>query len=192
MTIRFSTLGLALGAAAIATGTVVTPAQADNTQSQTDAIATHTSDDSNLYAGHHSEAKTIVDIAASKDEFSTLVAAIQAAGLVETLSGEGPFTVFAPTNEAFAALPEGTVESLLLPENLEALQTILTYHVVAGAVESTDLSSGPVTTVATIPVEVMVEDGTVMVGDATVTMADVTASNGVIHVIDTVLLPPTP
>jgi uncharacterized surface protein with fasciclin (FAS1) repeats len=132
----------------------------------------------------------IVDIAASNDNFSTLVAAVTAAGLVETLKGDGPFTVFAPTNDAFAALPAGTVESLLLPENKDQLVAILTYHVVPGAVTSDQLA-GQRLSVATVNGETVHVDGTdgVTVDNATVTTADIMASNGVIHVIDTVLLP---
>ncbi|WP_333713544.1 fasciclin domain-containing protein [Yoonia sp.] len=132
----------------------------------------------------------IVDIAASNDNFSTLVAAVTAAGLVETLKGDGPFTVFAPTNEAFAALPAGTVDSLLLPENKDQLVAILTYHVVPGAVTSDQLA-GQRLSVATVNGANVHVDGRngVKVENATVTTADIMASNGVIHVIDTVLLP---
>ncbi|MFT7492685.1 MAG: putative surface protein with fasciclin (FAS1) repeats, partial [Alteromonas macleodii] len=120
--------------------------------------------------------------------FTTLVAAVTAAGLVDTLKGEGPFTVFAPTDEAFAALPEGTVESLLADP--EALTALLTYHVVAGKVMSTDLSNGmTATTVNGADITIMTEAG-VMINEANVTTADIEASNGVIHVIDTVLMPP--
>ncbi|MCU0571306.1 MAG: fasciclin domain-containing protein [Oculatellaceae cyanobacterium Prado106] len=135
-------------------------------------------------------AGTIVDIAASNESFSTLVQAVQAAGLVETLSGEGPFTVFAPTNEAFAALPEGTLETLLKPENRETLRRVLTYHVVAGAVMSSDIKPGEVATVEGSSVMLQLSDGQVKVNDATVRAADIQASNGVIHVIDRVILPP--
>ncbi|MEO1194504.1 MAG: fasciclin domain-containing protein, partial [Pseudomonadota bacterium] len=123
--------------------------------------------------------------------FKTLVAAVQAAGLEATLRGEGPFTVFAPTDDAFAALPEGTVEDLLKPENLATLQGVLTYHVVAGKTKSADLV-GKTLSVATVNGKDVAIDGTdgVKVGDATVTTADVYASNGVIHVINKVLLPP--
>ncbi|MEM9710166.1 MAG: fasciclin domain-containing protein [Pseudomonadota bacterium] len=132
----------------------------------------------------------IVDIAASNDDFSTLVAAVTAADLVETLKGDGPFTVFAPTNAAFAALPAGTVESLLLPENKDQLVSILTYHVVAGAATA-DQFVGQHVDVATVngaTVRVNGSDG-VKVNNATVTTPDIIATNGVIHVIDTVLLP---
>ena len=132
----------------------------------------------------------IVDIAASNDDFSTLVAAVSAAGLVDTLKGDGPFTVFAPTNDAFAKLPAGTVESLLEPENIDQLTAILTYHVVPGNITSDQLA-GQRLNVATVNGATVHVDGTdgVMVNSSTVTAADITASNGVIHVIDTVLLP---
>ena len=138
------------------------------------------------FADGHS--KDIVDTAVDAGTFTTLVAAVEAAGLVETLKGEGPFTVFAPTDEAFAALPEGTVEGLL--EDPEALAAILTYHVVAGKVMSGDLSDGmTAATVNGADVTITTEGG-VMVNDANVVAADIEASNGVIHVIDAVILPP--
>jgi len=130
---------------------------------------------------------TIVDVAVGNGSFGTLVAAVTAAGLVDTLSSDGPFTVFTPTDDAFAALPEGTVEGLL--EDIPALTSILTYHVVAGKVESTDLVNGPVTTVNGADVEINLDDG-VKVNDSTVIIPDVQACNGVIHVIDAVLIPP--
>lgn len=133
---------------------------------------------------------TIVEVASANDSFKTLVAAIDAADLAETLSGEGPFTVFAPTEEAFAALPPGTVDTLLKPENKETLIKILTYHVVPAKAVSTDLESGDVNTVAGDSVKVTVESGAVTVNNANVVQADVMGSNGVIHVIDKVLLPP--
>ncbi len=139
------------------------------------------------YAG--SMKKDIVDTAAEAGSFSTLLAAAEAAGLVETLKGEGPFTVFAPTDEAFAALPEGTVEELLKPENKEQLVSILTYHVVPGKVMSGDLSDDmAATTVQGSDVMIDLDNG-VMVEEATVVSADIETSNGVIHVIDTVILP---
>ena len=132
----------------------------------------------------------IVETAVGAGSFTTLVAAVEAAGLVETLSGEGPFTVFAPTDDAFAALPEGTVESLLLPENRDQLVSILTYHVVPGAVMSTDLSDGmTAATVQGSDITIDLDSG-VMVNEANVVTADIAASNGVIHVIDAVILPP--
>jgi uncharacterized surface protein with fasciclin (FAS1) repeats len=133
--------------------------------------------------------KDIVDTAAGTEGFSTLGAAVQAAGLVDTLKGDGPFTVFAPTDAAFAALPEGTVESLLLPENKEQLISILTYHVVPGKVMSTDLVDDM--TAATVQGgDIMIDlDNGVMINDASVAAADIVTSNGVIHVIDKVILP---
>jgi uncharacterized surface protein with fasciclin (FAS1) repeats len=132
----------------------------------------------------------IVDTAVAAGDFTTLVAAVQAAGLVDTLKGEGPFTVFAPTDAAFAALPEGTVETLLKPENKDQLVGILTYHVVPGAVKSTDLTEGmTAATVQGAPVTISLEGGATING-AKITAADIEASNGVIHVIYTVILPP--
>ncbi len=133
--------------------------------------------------------KDIVDTAVSAGNFETLVAAVQAAGLVDTLKGEGPFTVFAPTDDAFAALPDGTVENLLKPENKDQLTAILTYHVVPGKVMSGDLSNGmTAATVEGSDVTIMTEGG-VMVDGANVVTADIEASNGVIHVIDGVIMP---
>ncbi|MEL7204843.1 MAG: fasciclin domain-containing protein [Pseudomonadota bacterium] len=133
--------------------------------------------------------KDIVDTAVGAGSFETLVAAVQAAGLVDTLKGEGPFTVFAPTDEAFAALPEGTVEELLKPENKDQLVSILTYHVVPGKVMSTDLSDDmAATTVQGTDIVIDLDEG-VKVEEATVVTADIETSNGVIHVIDTVILP---
>ena len=132
----------------------------------------------------------IVDIAASNSQFSTLVAAVSAAGLVDTLKSRGPFTVFAPTNAAFAALPHGTVENLLRPENRDQLVSILTYHVLPGQTLAADLA-GQRLSVATVNGANVHIDGRngVKVENATVTQADILTSNGVIHVIDTVLLP---
>ena len=132
---------------------------------------------------------TIVDIAAGNPDFSTLVAAVKAAGLVETLSGDGPFTVFAPTNEAFAKLPEGKVDALLA--DIPTLKKILTYHVVAGKVMAADVVGlDSATTVQGDDVKIDVVDGNVKLNDsAMVTATDLEASNGVIHVIDTVLIP---
>ncbi|MCE9663547.1 fasciclin domain-containing protein [Halomonas sp. M5N1S17] len=143
------------------------------------------------HAGSHDHAHDdIVDTAIGAGQFETLVAAVQAAELVEVLKGEGPFTVFAPTDEAFAALPEGTVDTLLLPENQAQLQAILTYHVVPGnvmAAEAMELDSA--TTVQGQDITITTMDGSVMINDATVVQADIEASNGVIHVIDGVLMP---
>lgn len=137
-----------------------------------------------------SSAPDIVDIAASNDDFSTLVAAVSAAGLADTLKGDGPFTVFAPTNAAFEALPAGTVETLLKPENKDQLIAVLTYHVVSGNYPASALAGkrGSLTTVNGKNVHVDGRSG-VKVNSSTVTTADIAASNGTIHVIDKVLLP---
>lgn len=132
----------------------------------------------------------IVDTAVAAGDFSTLVAAVQAAGLVDTLKGEGPFTVFAPTDAAFAALPEGTVDTLLKPENKDQLVSILTYHVVPGAVKSTDLTEGMTAATVQGGNVTFTLDGGAKVNDAAITTADIEASNGVIHVIDKVIMPP--
>ncbi|MDX1766027.1 MAG: fasciclin domain-containing protein [Candidatus Saccharimonadales bacterium] len=132
----------------------------------------------------------IVELAQATDSLSTLVTAVVEAELVDTLSSEGPFTVFAPTNDAFDALPEGTLESLLLPENVGQLTDILTFHVVAAEAFSSDLSDGQkITTVQGDELTVSIEGGVVKINDATVVSADIEASNGVVHVIDSVLLP---
>jgi len=136
------------------------------------------------------EAADIVDTAVAAGSFDTLVAAVQAAGLEETLRGEGPFTVFAPTNDAFAALPEGTVENLLQPDSRDQLVQILTMHVVSGDVRAADvvgMSAAPTLEGTELPVTA--DGGTVTVGGATVVQTDIEASNGVIHVIDAVILP---
>jgi uncharacterized surface protein with fasciclin (FAS1) repeats len=135
-----------------------------------------------------SEAGTVVEVASGNDDFSTLVAAVKAAGLAETLSGDGPFTVFAPTNDAFEALPKGVLDSLLKPENKDALTKILTYHVLKGKVTSDKVKAGDVDTVEGSKVVIKTDDG-VAVGSAKVVTPDVEASNGVIHVIDEVLIP---
>jgi len=144
-------------------------------------------------AEHHNEAKKdIVDTAVAAGSFKTLAAALGAADLVETLKGEGPFTVFAPTDAAFAKLPEGTVEELLKPENKAKLVDILTYHVVAGKVmAATAVTLDKATAVNKKDIALAVVDGALTLnGSAKVTTADIEASNGVIHVIDTVILPP--
>jgi uncharacterized surface protein with fasciclin (FAS1) repeats len=134
--------------------------------------------------------KDIVDTAVAAGNFNTLAAALTAAGLVETLKGEGPFTVFAPTDAAFAALPAGTVEDLLKPENKDKLVAILTYHVVPGKVMSTDLTEGmKAATVNGKEITITLEGGP-KVNGAVISMPDIAASNGVIHVIDSVILPP--
>ncbi len=131
----------------------------------------------------------IVAVASSAGTFSTLVAAVKAAGLVETLQGPGPFTVFAPTDEAFAKLPKGTVETLLKPENKSKLVNVLTYHVLAGKVMASDVKPMKAKTVNGQSLTVTVSSGGVSVDDAKVVKTDVAASNGVIHVIDSVVLP---
>ena len=138
--------------------------------------------------------QNIVQIAAGNPDFSTLVAAVKAAGLVDTLSGPGPFTVFAPTNEAFAALPAGTLDSLLKPENKGTLTSILTYHVVSGSVFAKDVKAGGVMTVNGAKFTISIDNGSVFITDgkgnkAKVVKTDIAATNGVIHVIDAVLLP---
>ncbi len=135
-------------------------------------------------------AGTIVDVAAGNPDFKTLVAAIKAAGLAETLSGEGPFTVFAPTDAAFAKLPAGTLEDLLKPENKEKLASILTYHVVSGKVKAADaVKLDKAMMVSGASADIQVEGDAVMIDGAKVTATDIGASNGLIHVIDTVMLP---
>jgi uncharacterized surface protein with fasciclin (FAS1) repeats len=134
--------------------------------------------------------KDIVDTAVAAGQFNTLAAALGAAGLVETLKGPGPFTVFAPTDAAFAALPAGTVEELLKPENKDKLASILTYHVVAGKVMAADVVKlSEAESVGGPKLKIMTEGGKVMINNATVTTADIETSNGVIHVIDKVLIP---
>lgn len=142
------------------------------------------------FAGAHAGAKDIVDTAAANGSFNTLVAAVKAADLVDTLKGKGPFTVFAPTDEAFAKLPDGTVEDLLKPENKDKLVAILTYHVVPSKIMAADIA-GKKTEAKTVEGSKLSVDATsgVKIDNASVTTPDVGASNGVIHVIDTVLMP---
>lgn len=149
---------------------------------------------SSLAAGHKhgsmSGEMDIVDTAVAAGTFTTLAAALDAAGLIPTLKGDGPFTVFAPTDEAFAKLPAGTVESLLKSENRDQLVAILTYHVMSGKVMAKDIVNlSEATTVSGSDISIMVEDGKVRINDATIIAADVAASNGLIHVVDTVILP---
>ncbi|MDH3402740.1 MAG: fasciclin domain-containing protein [Acidobacteriota bacterium] len=141
-------------------------------------------------AGHHDKKMDIVDTAVANGSFGTLAAALEAAGLVDALKGDGPFTVFAPTDEAFAKLPAGTVESLLEPANIEQLKSILTYHVVAGDMPASAVTGATgADTLQGSRLAFSTLDGAVKINDAQVLIADVGASNGVIHVIDTVLLP---
>ena len=144
---------------------------------------------STAFAAPANQEQDIVDIAVADGRFTTLVAAVTAAGLVDTLKSDGPFTVFAPTDEAFAKLPEGTIEALL--NDIPALTDILLYHVVSGKVMAADVVSlSAATTVLGKDVAIKVEDGNVFINDAQVIITDIEASNGVIHVIDAVLLPP--
>ena len=173
--------GLALGACSSSSDAATTP----NT--------TTTTADSSMSTAPAD--KTIVEIAAGNPDFSTLVTAVKAAGLADTLSGPGPFTVFAPTNEAFAKLPAGTVDTLLKPANKQQLAAILAYHVVPAAVMAKDVKPGTVETVNGATFTVAVEDDSVILTDgqgneAKVITTDIVGSNGVIHVIDAVLLPP--
>lgn len=141
-----------------------------------------------VHSAHHE--KDIVDTAVSAGSFNTLVAAVQAADLVDTLKGDGPFTVFAPTDEAFAKLPAGTVEDLLKPENKEKLQAVLLYHVVPGKVMAADVVNvKSAKTANEMDLKVMVDGNIVKINEAQVVQTDIMTSNGVIHVIDTVLLP---
>ncbi|MCK6459107.1 MAG: fasciclin domain-containing protein [Planctomycetes bacterium] len=136
------------------------------------------------------EGRDVTAVAEAAGSFRTLLAAVEAAGLLETLRGEGPFTIFAPTDAAFAKLPAGTVEDLLKPENRERLARILQYHVVPGRVYSEDaVAAGKATTLAKLPLRIDVRDGVARVGTAAITGVDIDASNGVIHVIESVLLP---
>lgn len=144
---------------------------------------------STAWAGSTKASHDIVDVAVKAGSFKTLVAAVKAAGLVETLKAEGPYTVFAPTDEAFAKLPEGTVASLLKPENKKKLTEILTYHVIAAKVMAKDVKSGQVKTVNGKEATIAVGDHGVKIDNATVIKTDIEASNGVIHVIDHVILP---
>ncbi len=173
---------------AVAILVAATSASAEAQQCRKNQPATY-----NVHIVHQDDAadeKTIVEIAAGNEDFSTLVAAAKAAGLVETLSGDGPFTVFAPTNDAFKKLPEGTVESLLKPENKAKLVAILKYHVVPGKVMAADVVKlSEAATAQGGKVKIMTKDGKVMIDHATVVKTDIAASNGVIHVIDTVILP---
>jgi uncharacterized surface protein with fasciclin (FAS1) repeats len=178
---RAAVITAALGLSACATAETPAPAAAASSSS----MAAEPAPAAPAAAG------TIVDVAAGNSAFSTLVAAVGAAGLVDTLKGPGPFTVFAPTNEAFAKLPAGTVENLLKPENKAQLVSILTYHVVSGKVMAADIA-GKTLSSPTVQGGNLAIDATsgVKINNATVVIADVPASNGVIHAIDTVLLPP--
>lgn len=192
MKLRVVAIGIVASLALVACGsdskteTISTPAPVDTSAEapvDTSAETTETT--------MAAEAGDIVAVAAGNPDFSTLVAAVTAAGLVETLQGAGPFTVFAPNNAAFEALPAGLVDKLLLPENKDTLVKILTYHVVAGKVMAADVAAGDVPSVEGSNITVTVDAGTVTLnGSSKVIATDVAASNGVIHVIDAVILPP--
>ena len=192
MKLRVVAIGIVASLALVACGsdskteTISTPAPVDTSAEapvDTSAETTETT--------MAAEAGDIVAVAAGNPDFSTLVAAVTAAGLVETLQGTGPFTVFAPNNAAFAALPAGLVDKLLLPENKDTLVQILTYHVVSGKVMAADVAAGDVPSVEGSNITVTVDAGTVTLnGSSKVIATDVAASNGVIHVIDAVILPP--
>ena len=144
-----------------------------------------------IFAGNYDKKQSdIVDTAVAAGSFNTLAAALEAGGLVDTLKADGPYTVFAPTDEAFAKLPEGTVEMLLLPENKDKLVKILTYHVVAGKVTAAEVVTLETATTANgSDVVIRVEDQAVFINDSRVVTTDIEASNGIIHVVDTVILP---
>lgn len=144
------------------------------------------------FAGHHGEKMDVVDTAAAAGTFETLIAAAKAAGLVDALKGDGPLTVFAPTDDAFGALPSGTINTLLMPENKDQLATILKYHVVAGDLGSSALADGArLGTLAGIDAVISATEGGFNIENARIVTTDIDASNGVIHVIDRVILPPT-
>ena len=181
---------MAAAAAAVAALTLAACGSSSTTATSTSAATASPSMAASTPAASSTPAAagTIVEVAAANPDFSTLVAAVQAAGLVDTLNGSGPFTVFAPTNEAFAALPPGLLDKLLLPANKATLTKILTYHVVPAEVMAADVKPGKVKTVEGSEITITT-DGGVKVDQANVTATDVDASNGVIHVIDKVLVP---
>jgi uncharacterized surface protein with fasciclin (FAS1) repeats len=180
-----------LGATLALTVVGVTACSSDDSSTETsDTRAPASTTTAPMSDSETSEATDdIVAVAVDNGSFETLTTLLTEAGLVETLQGEGPFTVFAPTDEAFAKVPPETLAAVRADPEL--LREVLTYHVLSGAVPSSEVASGTVDTVAGQPLEIVVSGGKVMVGDATVVTADVMASNGVIHVIDTVLIPPS-
>ncbi len=189
-------LSLAMAVAFVATLTACGSSKTDSDSTDTTMTDTAAVDTTMVEAGIEVggammvPSKNIVENALGSNDHTTLVAAVKQAGLVETLSGAGPFTVFAPTNEAFSAIPAATLEGLMKPEMKADLTKILTYHVVAGALKAADLTDGQeLTTVQGQKLKVSVKDGKVMINGATVTIADVVSSNGVTHVIDGVLMP---
>lgn len=170
-----------------AAGTAETKKPAKKTPSST---SSPTPSESTTPGTSTTKAKTIVELATASKQFKTLVAAVKAAELAETLSGEGPFTLFAPNDEAFNKLPKGTLKKLLKPENKEALQKILKYHLLSSEVMAADVKSGSVATVEGKTVKISVTGTKVKVNTANVLKTDIKASNGVVHTIDTVLMPP--
>ena len=180
-----------LAVALAATAFLVACGSDDDDTATTEAPATSEAPSTEAPMGSEAPAaEDIVAIASANEDFSTLVAAVSAAGLVETLQGEGPFTVFAPTNAAFDALPAGLLDKLLMLENKDVLVKILTYHVVSGAIMAADVTAGDVASVEGGMIAVTTNDGGVQVNGASVVSPDILASNGVIHVIDAVILPP--
>ena len=185
-------IGLAMLSVATAVGACASGTDSATTTTEESPIAASPSPMAESPMANSGATGTTLDqVVAGNSSFSTLNTAIQAAGLGATLSGAEPYTIFAPTNEAFAALPPGTLDKLLLPENKADLQKVLSYHVVPGTVTSADITPGEVNTVEGSPVTIATDAGKVTVGTATVIEADITASNGVIHAIDQVLLPPS-
>lgn len=185
-------IGLAMLSVATAVGACTSGTDSATTTTEESPIAASPSPMAESPMANSGATGTTLDqVVAGNSSFSTLNTAIQAAGLGATLSGAEPYTIFAPTNEAFAALPPGTLDKLLLPENKADLQKVLSYHVVPGTVTSADITPGEVNTVEGSPVTLATDGGKVTVGAATVVEADITASNGVIHAIDQVLLPPS-
>lgn len=189
-------LSLAMAVAFVATLTACGSSKTDSAETDTTMADTSMVDTTMVEGGVEVggammvPSKNIVENALGSNDHTTLVAAVKQAGLVETLSGPGPFTVFAPTNAAFSAIPAATLEGLMKPEMKADLTKILTYHVVAGTLKAADLTDGQeLTTVQGQKLKVSVKDGKVMVNGATVTIADVVSSNGVTHVIDGVLMP---
>ncbi|HUQ66812.1 MAG TPA: fasciclin domain-containing protein [Flavitalea sp.] len=171
-------------------GTTSGASTSDTTTSTVNANTTPAEEGVLVGGANMVPSKNIVENAVNSADHTTLVAAVKAAGLVETLSGTGPFTVFAPTNEAFNKLPAGTVDGLLKPEMKSDLTKVLTYHVVPGILKSGDLKDGQkIKTVEGTELTVSIKDGRVMINGANVTIADAVSSNGVTHVIDAVLLP---
>ncbi|MDA8367885.1 MAG: fasciclin domain-containing protein [Actinomycetota bacterium] len=190
-----NTRAVTLAASLLIGGVGATACSSSTSSAPTTTMATTNTMQQTTTKGSKAASENIVQLAESNPDLSTLVTAIKAAGLVQTLEGPGPFTVFAPTNQAFAALPAGTLQTLLQPANKAELAAILTYHVVAGAYTSSNLPTGTVKTVNGATVTVGASGGSVHItdgkgGTVQVTQANIAASNGVIHVINGVLLPP--